>query len=53
MPILILAPTRNDAQSVRAVIADPANRYVVASMWRDTFSTLRDDRPDVILINSL
>jgi DNA-binding winged helix-turn-helix (wHTH) protein len=50
MHILILAPTPDDAQGVQAVIADPANRYSVASTWLDILSTLRDDPPDVILI---
>jgi hypothetical protein len=52
MHILILAPTPNDTQSVQAVIADPANQYSVALMWPDIPSTLRDDPPDLILINS-
>lgn len=53
MHILILTPTPNDAQFVQAVIADPANQYAVASIWLDVLSTLRGDRPDGILINSL
>ena len=50
MHILILAPTPNDAQGVQAVVADPANRYSVASTWQDIVSTLRIDPPDVVLI---
>jgi hypothetical protein len=45
MHILILAPTSNAAQSIQAVIADPANQYAV------TF--LRSDPQDVIRVNTL
>jgi hypothetical protein len=45
MHILILAPTSNAAQSIQAIIADPANQYAVTS--------LRSNPQDVMRVNSL
>lgn len=50
MHILILAPTHNAAEELKAVVGDTADRYTVAATWPDALSCLEEDRPDLVVI---
>jgi DNA-binding response OmpR family regulator len=50
MHILILAPTLDAAEKLKAVLGDAVNRCTVAVAWPNAFSCLEEDRPDLIVI---
>jgi DNA-binding winged helix-turn-helix (wHTH) protein len=50
MHVLIFAPTLGVAEEMQAALDDAAGRYTVASAWPDVLAALKDDAPDLILI---
>jgi DNA-binding response OmpR family regulator len=50
MHILILAPTHNAAEELKAVVGDVADRCTVAATWPNALSCLEEDRPDLVVI---
>jgi DNA-binding response OmpR family regulator len=50
MHILILAPTPDALENIRAVLGDTVSLCTVATTWSEVISAIEDDRPDLVLI---
>jgi DNA-binding response OmpR family regulator len=50
MHILILATTSAVASKMQASLSDVAERYTVVTAWADVLPLLKQDRPDLILV---
>jgi DNA-binding winged helix-turn-helix (wHTH) protein len=50
MHVLIFAPTLSAGEEMQATLGDAADRYTVAAIWPDVLASIKDDPPDLILI---
>lgn len=50
MHILILATTPEVASEMQSSLGNVADRYTVVTAWADVFPLLKNDRPDLILV---
>jgi DNA-binding response OmpR family regulator len=50
MHVLIFAPTMDAAEEMQSALGDAADHYTLAAAWSDVLSSIKDDRPDLILI---
>jgi DNA-binding response OmpR family regulator len=50
MHILILAPTAGAAEKIQTALRNVAHRCSVAEAWTDVLVSLKNDRPDMILV---
>ena len=50
MHILILTTSETVAREMQALLNDTAERYTIVTTWVDALSLLKDDRPDLILV---
>jgi len=50
MHVLIFTPTLGAGEEMQSALGDAADQYTLAATWSDVLSSIRDDRPDLILI---
>ena len=50
MHVLIFAPTLDVAEEMQAALDDTASRYTVVATWPDVLSVLKENSPDLILV---
>lgn len=50
MHVLIFAPTLSAGEEMQATLGDAADRYTVAAIWPEVLASIKDDPPDLILI---
>ena len=50
MHVLIFAPTMDAAEEMQSALGDAADRYTLAAAWSDVLSSIKDNQPDLILI---
>jgi DNA-binding winged helix-turn-helix (wHTH) protein len=50
MHVLIFAPTLGAGEEMQSALGDGADHYTLAATWSDVLSYIKDDRPDLILI---
>jgi DNA-binding response OmpR family regulator len=50
MHVLIFAPTLSAGEEMQATLGDAADRYTVVAIWPDVLASVKDDPPDLILV---
>jgi DNA-binding response OmpR family regulator len=50
MHVLIFAPTLSAGEEMQATLGDAADRYTVAAIWPDVLASVKNDPPDLILV---
>ncbi len=50
MHVLIFAPTLDAGEEMQSALGHAADHYTLAATWSDVLSFIKDDRPDLILI---
>ena len=50
MHVLIFAPTASAGEEMQSALGDAADQYTLAATWSDVVSSIKDNQPDLILI---
>ena len=50
MHVLIFAPTLSAGEEMQATLGDTADRYTVAAIWPEVLASVKNDPPDLILV---
>ena len=50
MRVLIFAPPLGAGEEMQSALGDAADHYTLADTWTDLLSSIKNDRPDLILI---